>query len=353
MRRVHPLATKPAGQPAIVHAAHRRLGWSLAPARRAGWTRRAALGTALATAVLLLGTACAPKLNLREVELRHGGRDREALLLLPDGDVEGKPLLLLLHGGGGSAAGLARHLRGQAKRLSRNAGWAIAFADGIGRSWNDGRVDVDAEAHRQGVDDVGALRALVLQIAQRHGLDRGRIYVAGISNGGFMAQRLACEAADVFAAAVSVTAQMSVDLAPKCQPSRPIAVALINGTLDPIVPYGGGQVTLFGKPRGAIWSTDDTIAFWRRHNGCEGDPVEVATSPVDGADPTRGHSRVWRTCRGAAVGLVRVEGGGHTWPGAGPALPEAIVGKTSSAFDVLSWMEAFVAPPAQAVDGGP
>ncbi len=308
--------------------------------------RGRSFGAGVGWAAILLAASCGHRLELREVGLRHGGRDREALLMLPSGDPAGRPLLLLLHGGGGSAAGLARQLAGQARRLVSERGWAIAFADGVGRSWNDGRRDVDAEAHREAVDDVSALRALVLQIAERHRLDRGRLYVAGMSNGGFMAQRLACEASDVFAAAVSVTAQMSVDLAARCAPTRPVAVALINGTDDPIVPYGGGHVSLFGKSRGAIWSTNDTIALWRRHNGCDGEPVEATATPGDPTDATRGHSRVWRTCRGAAVGLVRVEGGGHTWPSAASALPTALVGKTSGAIDVLAWIGEFVAPTA-------
>jgi len=150
-------------------------------------------------------------------------------------------LLLLLHGGAGSGDRLARHLRAQVDRLLRARGWVVAFPDGVGHSWNDGRHDVDATAHREGVDDVGYLRALARDLVRRLQLDPTRVYVAGISNGGFMAQRLACEASDTFAGAVAVTAQLSVDLAATCRPARPIAVAWINGTGDPIVPYQGGR----------------------------------------------------------------------------------------------------------------
>ena len=297
--------------------------------------------------VSLLAPGCGHRQHLDDVVLRHGDRDRDAHVLLPEGGVAGQPLLLLLHGGGGTGKSFARHLRDQTQRLLTERRWVIAFPDGIGRSWNDGRVDLAATAHREGVDDVGYLRALALDLVRKYGLNVDHVYVAGISNGGFMAQRLACEAADVFAGVASVTAQMSVDLAATCKPARPIAVALLNGSADPLVPYAGGEVTVFGKARGKIWSTDATIAFWRDHNGCADEPIERDHTPADAADSTRAHSQLWRGCRGASVGLVRVEGGGHAWPGAGQVLPRALVGQASGALDALAWIAEFWAPEAR------
>lgn len=315
------------------------------PPRR--WRPRApgAVAGLLAVALGLAGLVpgCGHRQTMQEVALRHGGRDRGAWLLRPDGPVAGRPLLLLLHGGAGSGRRLARHLHTQVDRLRRERGWVVAFPDGVGHSWNDGRRDVDATAHREGVDDVGYLRALVRDLVRRLGVDPARVYVAGISNGGFMAQRLACEASDAFAGAVSVTAQLSVDLAARCRPVRPIAVALINGTRDPIVPHDGGNVSVLGTSRGAIWSTEATVAFWRERNGCEGPPTEFDHAPTEPDDPTRAHGRIWRNCRGAPVGLLRVEGGGHAWPGVAQALPTSMVGRASGAVDALAWIAAFLA----------
>jgi len=100
-------------------------------------------------------------------------------------------------------------------------------------------------------------------------------------------------------------------------------------------------VTLFGKSRGAIWSTEATVAFWRERNGCEGAPTQVVHTPPDRDDSTRAHGSIWRGCRGAPVGLVRVEGGGHAWPGVGQQLPVALVGRASASLDALAWIAAF------------
>jgi polyhydroxybutyrate depolymerase len=295
---------------------------------------------ALAGALLLLLAGCGGMRGAQTLELRHEARLRSAHVLLGEGGGKGGPLLLLLHGGAGSGEGLARHLRELLPKVVAR-GWSVALPDGVGRSWNDGRADTDAEAIRLGVDDVGFLRALVQRLVAAHGFDPRRVYVAGISNGGFMAQRLACEAADVFAGAASVTATRSVDLAARCTPSRPIAVALLNGTDDPIVPYDGGAVRLFGKTRGAITSTEATLAFWRAHNGCSEAHEQRQHRPADVQDPTSATSSVWRSCTGAPVGLVRVLAGGHAWPGAPQYLPQSIIGRASGALDGLGWIVDF------------
>ena len=96
------------------------------------------------------------------------------------------------------------------------------------------------------------LRRLAVELAERGVADPGRIYVAGVSNGGMMALRLICEGADFVAGVGSVIASMPAAAGADCRPARPVPVVMFNGTADKLVPYDGGRVGLFnlGSP---VW----------------------------------------------------------------------------------------------------
>ncbi len=83
-----------------------------------------------------------------------------------------------------------------------------------------------------------------------------------------MSVRLACEVSDVLAAVTVVCAGMSPYLEQHCVPSGRISVMLMNGTADPLVPCGGGVVSLGKRNRDQVLPTDKTIKFWLEHNGC-------------------------------------------------------------------------------------
>lgn len=267
-------------------------------------------------------------------ELRHEGRDREYILHRPPGanDArEPRPLLLVMHGGGGKAQGIIDVTRGRFNELADAENFFVVYPGGFDKSWNDGRVDVRATAHRENIDDVGFLKRVIESIAAEYAIDRKRIFATGISNGGFMSMRLACQLSDTIRAVAVVTAQLSQDLLPACRPGRPVGMLLINGTDDPIVPYDGGTVEIFWTKRGEILSTDDTLRFWARHNRCGPTPATVQLPDRQPDDDTRVDRISYSGCAsGRGVQLLRIRGGGHTWPGGAPFLTERLVGKVSN-----------------------
>src|SRR5262245_14096167 len=123
------------------------------------------------------------------------------------------PLIFVLHGGGGSGSQMEELTRAQFNRLADKRNLLIVYPDGIGRSWNDGRSDLRVQAVQDNVDDVAFLKSLADKIAEQNSVDRRRIYSTGISNGGLMSYRLACDAADFVAAVAPVAANLSVELA--------------------------------------------------------------------------------------------------------------------------------------------
>ena len=297
-------------------------------------------------AVLLLGAVPSDAASVTDHVLEHEGRNRSYRLVVPRGHDRTKPapLVLALHGGGGTAAAFDRSTNGQLTREADRRGWLVALPQGIEKQWNDGRVvDTPKGRRRLMVDDVGFLRAVIDRVHASHGIDRTRVYATGISNGGFMSIRLALELSDRIAAIAPVTAQLPVVHAKK-QPKHPVGLMVVNGTADPLVPYEGGHVEVLGRKRGAILSTDATIARWRVLHGCRAEGKTVALPDKHPRDGTRTTVTTYTRCtKGAEVVLVRVEGGGHTWPGGRQYLPVRIVGRASRDFEAAKLVFDFFA----------
>ena len=223
------------------------------------------------------------------------------------------PLIIVLHGGGGEATKVARLTRFSA--LADREGFLVVYPDGINHHWNDGRNVQRFRAQRENVDDVGFLSALIDRLHRYLNVDRSRVYVTGISNGGMMCNRLACDLSDRIAAVAPVAAAMAEDLPDSCSPARPISVLAINGTEDPLVPWQGGGVGLLAK-RGVVISVPKTIAFWVARNHCAPKPKVVTLPKKDPDDSMLVRQETYGGgADGTEVILYAVEGGGHTWPG--------------------------------------
>lgn len=236
-------------------------------------------------------------------------------------------MLLLLHGGGGKPSGMIGLARDM-QSLADKHRLLLVYPEGVGGHWNDGRRDISAAA-RQNVDDIAFLRA----IAGAYTQNIRRIFAAGMSNGGMMAQRIACEMPDVVSGVVSVAANMPAELAPQCTPQAPVAVMFINGVQDPIVPYAGGEIKILRNSRGTVLSTEASLAFWQKQGGC--------TSLPDRQFTANSSRRDYR-CERGKLRLLSVSDGGHAWPGGSPYLPGFMIGKTSEEFSASQQIIDFI-----------
>ena len=165
--------------------------------------------------------------------LTVGGLQRTYLVHAPAG---GAPtgLVLNLHGSGmtgGDQAAVTDY-----NAVADQYGFVVAYPDGIDLSWADGRGA--SVPDRQGVDDVGFLAALIGRLAAEYAIQPGRVFVTGMSAGAFMANRFACDRADLVAAIAPVAGTLGTGV--PCAPSRPVSVLAVHGTVDPVVPYNGG-----------------------------------------------------------------------------------------------------------------
>lgn len=273
----------------------------------------------------LIGWALALTLvgcDVRRLEV--DGFNRRYLLRTPssyDGSQE-LPLVIAMHGRLGNARSMARS--SGFDELMDQAGFIAVYPDGYRRSWADGRGGGPAD--EAGVDDVAFFDALLEAVVDEVRVDPTRVYLAGISNGGMMAQLLACERTESLTAVASIIASMPEVVHGGCTPRAPVSMLLMNGTEDPLVPYEGGAVD--SDNQGVVLSTDATIAYWVEHDGCGGDPEEWDLDEAD--DGTAIHHQRWAGCQaGTAVELYQIIGGGHTWPGGPQYAKEDRIGTVS------------------------
>lgn len=251
---------------------------------------------------------------------------RTYIVHIPSGVHEPLPLVIALHGGGGSSEKMA-NLSGF-DALSDREGFAVVYPQGVENHWNDGRDIQEYRAHREDIDDVKFISTVIDILSGEVAIDENRIYAVGISNGAMMACRLACELSDRIAAIAMVAGAMPVDLHGICSPSKEISVLVMNGVDDPLVLWEGGEIQAGRRHIGVAMSVSDTVMYWVRANGCEESP-SVAWLPDTHEDGCSVRKETYgKGNQGTEVVLYAIEGGGHTWPGGPQYAAEGLIGKT-------------------------
>ncbi|MDQ7910396.1 PHB depolymerase family esterase [Phytohabitans sp. ZYX-F-186] len=302
---------------------------------------------AAVTAVALLGTGCdairryekPPPPPLPTGSSAHtttvDGRERTFRVYRPASlpDSGAIPLVVMLHGalGGGSQAESSYGWNPVADR----EGFVVAYPDGLNHAWavSDGCCGPPA---REGVNDVAFVARVVAIVSGQVRVDPARVYATGISNGGMLAYRLACDTT-TFAAIGAVSATM---LDP-CTAPAPISVIHIHGTADRTIPYQGGPGRRDNDGTGRVPARIDgppipaVVDTWRRVDGC-GAPASSTAGPV---------TRAVSSCPdGRATELVTIAGAGHQWPGSTPPGPVARrlgLDEPSSALDATGTIWSF------------
>lgn len=294
-------------------------------------SRGGAFRFAISVAWAIALTFAAPTASTMEVPvgnhvrfgaIESGGQLRQYRLYVPAGKREGKlPVVFVLHGGFGAPSQVASQTGFD--RAAARHGFLAVYPGGFANTWNAGTCC--GPARRFGVDDVGFVVDLLKELSTRFSVDRARVYATGMSNGGMLAYRLACERSALFAAVAPVAATMTVS----CRPPRPVSILHIHGLDDWAVPYEGGGGGLGEEhPR----SVPSTIGRWRTIDRCP---------PPDASRLGRVRTSVSAPCaQGTEVTLITIEGAHHTWPG-DPGPTGGLVNPPSDAVDATAVISKF------------
>lgn len=267
----------------------------------------AALRLICLAAVIFQGSFQAQASEDIQGRIDAGGRARKYLLHVPSKSPESKSALVIaLHGDAGSGAQM-RAISGM-NDVADSRGFYVVYPTGSGwanlppYSWNAGTCC--GYAQNAQVDDVGFILKLIDDIGQRYPIDPARVYAAGISNGGMMAHRLACEASGRIAAVAVVSGTLGVS---SCTPAHPRAIVMFHGTQDNYIPYAGGHGSMEINGR-ADPSVETVVSFWARVNRCEAMPRNERQGRI--------LKTAYSACAdSASVVLYTLEGEGHAWPG--------------------------------------
>ena len=243
----------------------------------------------------------------------HDGIEREYFLYLPDGfdPSQQLPVVFNFHGitsDHGEQYTYTGFFGGFDDVADANQ-FIVCYPNGTkipteeGYEWNVGFTFSPTTA-----DDVGFIDRLIDTLHSNYNINLDRVYATGMSNGGYMAFRLACELTNRFQAVASVTGSMVPQEMAICNPSNTIPVMQIHNTADPVVGYNGFDN---GAP------IDELLEKWRNENYCDATMMDSLALPdTDPNDGSTVDKFTWNDCQGNRQVLhYRVNGGSHTWPG--------------------------------------
>lgn len=243
--------------------------------------------------------------------LQHQNQTRRYMVHVPKNYLpsQATPMVLSLHGGGGDMKRQANDDIYHLISTSEQAGFIIVFPNGYSRfpggkiaTWNSGICCGQARDSQS--DDVGFIKKIVAEMKTKANINSKRIYADGMSNGGMMSYRLACELTDTFAAIASVA---GTDGTQQCQPSQPISIIHIHALNDDHVLFNGGS-GIQSTTHADFVSVPNTIAKWVKLNACNATPQRVLE--VKGA-----YCDAYSCQNNSQVELCVTESGGHSWPG--------------------------------------
>jgi polyhydroxybutyrate depolymerase len=267
----------------------------------------------LAALLMAAGTYAQTKSQQITEQLIVDGMKRKIVTYIPANNTsERMPLVIALHGGFATPKSMFRLAD---FRPIADKERFIVVCPASKRMWHDG-------ADNKGIDDVKFIDQVISHVIKKYKADPERVYITGISNGGFMTTRLACEIPNRIAAIAVVAA--TLDVGEGYDVKSPMPVIYMHGTTDPIVGYNGGK--LFGRK---MYSHKDVIEKWVKMNRCDPEPLKTDI-PDNSHDGTEIFKQEYvNRATGLKVISYGIGNGGHTWPGGRQYFPEFIIGKTT------------------------
>jgi polyhydroxybutyrate depolymerase len=264
---------------------------------------RAVLAAVLA-AFTIAGSSATAFAAAGRVTIESGGIARTALLVQHRRLKKARRPVVIVLRGGRERASHQRRIFGL-EEMARGSGPILVYPDPSGH-WSD------APGHEMG-RDTAFIKDLISKLVSDGLADRRKVFLIGISSGGTLALRLACESSALFAGVAVVISSMPADLGPTCAPTRPLPFLIVAGTADSQVPFTGGKANLPDNKM-ELLSVDATLGIFAKAAGCGDGRTTTALPDRNPRDGSRAFLDKLNGCK-VPVAAVRIEGGGHSIPG--------------------------------------
>jgi polyhydroxybutyrate depolymerase len=240
-------------------------------------------------------------------KFRYGNKMRSFIIYTPANfdNIQKQPLIINMHGFLTDKSFQFDYT--ELHKLADIVNCIVVYPDGLDKRWNSGTfADLNSK-----VDDVGFLGRLIDYMSINYNIDETRVYSTGYSAGGFMSFRVACETTNRLAAISTVGSSMTFSTFDNCSPSRPFPIMMFNGTSDPVTVYNGFFDV---KPNFQV------INLWKNLNSCSNSPVVEQLPNIVTNDNSRVIKETYNCADNTEVTLMKIQNGGHTWPGSKPLL---------------------------------
>lgn len=255
--------------------------------------------------ILVIGVLFQGCSEVEEKKLEVDGVERHYSAHLPDS--KDYALIIGLHGGGGSIKSFEKYA-GLTELQENSSRFGVVYLEGIDRHWNDGRTELNST-----VDDVTFVEKI---IEKYRALGANKFYVVGMSNGGVMAQRVACDLGSKVNGIGVVAATQTTYLRDHCSDNKTVMDALfIFGSEDTAFIDSGEIVNPLNpsEVRGHHILITPTVEYWQNRNLCIGTLNLLETLDAKPFDGTVVNHYGVAPCS-AKVEYYEVVGGGHRWP---------------------------------------
>ncbi|MFT5264411.1 MAG: polyhydroxybutyrate depolymerase [Polaribacter sp.] len=246
--------------------------------------------------------------QLINATMMHDGLERDYQVYLPANYEPGDqlPLVFNLHGIGSN--NLEQGIYSVFSPVADTANFILCLPNGTPSPTGGNFWDVNFPFAVAEVDDVGFINALIDTLYENYDINLDKVYATGMSNGGYMSYKLACELTDRFQAIASVTGSIVPSELDLCMPTSTFPIMQIHGTADPTVAYAG---SVFGV------GIENLVSYWVEHNDCANSPDTTYIAESTAADMSSAVKISYTDCdTDREVIFFKIIGGEHTWPGA-------------------------------------
>lgn len=283
----------------------------------------------------LLPITCLQAQTTIEKKLTLDGLQREYALRLPKNysPAQHYPVIFALHGGGGTyknAIGLYNF-----DEVADQYGYILVYPNALNKSWSMPGVSSRVKGNRQDIDDVHFISVLIDTVVTGYHGDEKRVFCTGLSRGGIFSLYLAGHLANRIAGIAPVCASIPTSIAGTYAYTRPVPVLLINGTADPLILYNGGagkyQRNNQDEEQYDMLPTQELVAKIASLNKDATTPV-TETIPDANTQDNCTATRYTYQSNSAPTVFIKIQGGGHTWPGGKQYLPKFLIGNVCKDF---------------------